>query len=214
MKRLISIALLLLAGVALTAQTPASCPAASHSYSTDLGFSYDLPSDWEVSETQAGLSQAKEQAAQKAASEEEKKGLACVQMGRTAHHGKSVIVDVALPFDCFGQQLSNQDIPGFGEGASQGVKQSFDIGDPTYSTYALGSHNLWIERVKGTPKGQAGDPFTIEIACAVLKKAAVCWMAVAEDDAALKTFERGKVSLDGDAPVALVPATAFDQKPL
>jgi hypothetical protein len=166
-----------------------------------------------VIDAQAGLSQAKEQAAQKATSEDEKKGLACVQMGLTAHHGKSVIVDVALPFDCFGQQLSNQDIPGFGEGASQGVKQSFDIGDPTYSAYALGSHNLWIERVKGTPKGQSGDPFTIEIACSVLKKAAVCWMAVAEDDAVLKTFEHGRVSLDGEAPVALVPATAFDKKP-
>jgi hypothetical protein len=214
MKALISTALLLLSGTALTAQAPPSSPAASHSYSTDLGFSYDLPSDWEVIDTQTGLSQVKEQAAQKATSEEEKKGLACVQMGLTAHHGKSVIVDVALPFDCFGQQLSSQDIPGFGEGASEGVKQSFDIGDPTYSAYALGSHNLWIERVKGTPKGQAGDPFTIEIACAVLKKAAVCWMAVAADDAALKTFEHSAVTLDGDAPVALVPATAFNKKPL
>jgi hypothetical protein len=67
--------------------------------------------------------------------------------------------------------------------------------------------------VKGTQKGQAGAQFTIEITCTVLKKAAVCWMAMAADDAGLKTFEHGMVSLDGEAPVALVPTTAFDKKP-
>ncbi len=214
MKSLIPAALLLLSGVALTAQAPPSPATAAHSYSTSLGFSYDLPNGWEVTDTQAGLSQAKEQAAQNASSEEEKKGLACVQMGLTARNGASVIVDVALPFDCFGQQLSDKDMPGFGEGASQGVKQSFDIGEPTIGSYALGTHNLWIERVKGTPKGQAGTSLTIEITCTVLKKAAVCWMAMAADDAALKAFENGLVSLDGEAQVALVPATAFDKKPL
>jgi hypothetical protein len=39
-------------------------------------------------------------------------------------------------------------------------------------------------------------------------------MAVAADDAALKTFEHGAVTLDDEPPVALVPATAFDKKPL
>ena len=214
MKRLISIALLLLAGVALTAQTPASSPAASHSYSTDLGFSYDLPSDWQVTGTQADSLQAKQQAAENASSEEAKKGMACAQMGLTARHGQSVIVDVALPFDCFGKQMSDEDMHGFGEVASQGVKQGFDIGDPTYATYSLGTHHLWAERVKGTPKGQVGTSYTIEIACAVLKNAAVCWMAMAADDAAMRTFEHGLVTLDGDAPVALVPTTAFDKKPL
>jgi hypothetical protein len=159
------------------------------------------------------MAQAKQQAAEKAGSEQEKKGLACVEMGLTAHHASSVIVDVALPFDCFGQQLSETDLPGFGEGASQGVKQSFDIGEPTSTTYALGSHNMWVQRVKGTLKGQPGPLFTIEISCAVLKKAAVCWMAMAQDDATLQAFEHTKVSLDGDAPIALVPPTAFVKKP-
>jgi hypothetical protein len=213
MRALLVATLLLVSGAALMAQAPTPPAAAAHSYATDFGFSYDLPSDWEVVDTQANLAQVKQQAAQNATSEDEKKGLDCVQLGLTARHEASVIVDVALPFDCFGKPVSDKDLPGFGEGASQGVKQGFDIGDPTYGSYALGSHNLWIERVKGTPKGQAGVSYTVEIACAVLKKAAVCWMAMASDDAALKTFEHGKVSLDGETPVALVPATAFDKKP-
>jgi hypothetical protein len=213
MKAFISAVLLLISGAVLMAQAPASGAAAPHPYASELGFSYDLPSDWQVIDTRGNLPQAREQAAQTATTEQAKKGLACVQMGLSARQGASVIVDVALPFDCFGQQLSESDLPGFGQGASQGLKQSFDIGEPTFGTYALGRHNLWIERVKGTLKGQANTSFTIEITCAVLKKAAVCWMAMAADDAALTTFEHAAVSLDGDAPASLVPATAFSKKP-
>ena len=213
MKAFISAVLLLISGAVLMAQAPASGAAAPHPYASELGFSYDLPRDWQVIDTRGNLPQAREQAAQTATTEQAKKGLACVQMGLSARQGASVIVDVALPFDCFGQQLSESDLPGFGQGASQGLKQSFDIGEPTFGTYALGRHNLWIERVKGTLKGQANTSFTIEITCAVLKKAAVCWMAMAADDAALTTFEHAAVSLDGDAAAALVPASAFNKKP-
>jgi len=38
-------------------------------------------------------------------------------------------------------------------------------------------------------------------------------MAMVADDDGLRTFERGAVTLDGDAPVALVPANAFQKKP-
>jgi hypothetical protein len=38
-------------------------------------------------------------------------------------------------------------------------------------------------------------------------------MTTAADDAALQTFEHGAVTLDQEAPAALVPPTAFDKKP-
>jgi hypothetical protein len=77
----------------------------------------------------------------------------------------------------------------------------------------LGSHSLWIERAKGNPKGHPEMPYTLEIACSLLKKAAVCWMTVAGDAQALKEFEGTAVVLDGDSYSGLVPATAFDKKP-
>jgi hypothetical protein len=183
-----------------------------HSFTSAVGFKYSVPHDWEVVNASPDAD-AKAQAATGADSEADKKGVACARMGMTSRHGGSVIVDVALPFDCFGQQLSEDALQGFGDSASQGLKQSFDIGEPAYGSYKLGTHKLWIERVKGTPKGQAGEPYTIEVACAVLKKGAVCWMAIAADDAALQTFEHAKVSLDGEAPVGLVSPTAFQPKP-
>ena len=186
-------------------------PAPSDAHASELGFSYSMPRDWEVIDSKASLPVAKQQASEKANSEEEKKGLACVEIELTARHGQpaSVVVEVALPFDCYGQQMSEKDLPGFASGAAEGLKQSFDVAEPAYGTYTLGSHNLWIERAKGTPKGHPELPYTVEIACSLLKKAAVCWMAMAADDAALHVFEGGAVVLDGEAEKALVPETAF-----
>jgi hypothetical protein len=204
---------LALAGLPLVAQAPA--PAASQAHASDLGFSYTLPADWDVMDAQASLPVIKDQATQNAKSEDEKKGVACVQMLLTARHGEptSVLVEVALPFACFGKEMTEKDLPGFATGASEGLKQAFDIDEPVYGSYALGTHGFWIERAKGAPKGHPEMPYTVEITCSVLKKAAVCWMTMAADDTALKTFEQGNVTLEDEAPVALVPATAFTKKP-
>jgi hypothetical protein len=174
-----------------------------------------LPSDWEVVNANPTLSGVKEQAQQNATTEDEKKGVACVQIALTARGGSpsSVLVVVELPFACFGQTMSSKDLPGFAQGASEGIKQSFDISDPVYGDYTLGSHGMWIERAKGSPKGHPEAPYTVEIACTLLKKGAVCWMALAASDAALKIIEGGTVALEGERPTALVPATAFEKKP-
>jgi hypothetical protein len=182
---------------------------------SDLGFKYSLPSDWEVVNASPTLSGVKEQAQQNASTEDEKKGVACVQIALTARHGApaTVLVIVELPFACFGQTMSARDLPGFAQGASEGIKQSFDVTDPVYGDYTLGSHGMWIERAKGTPKGHPEAPYTVEIACTLLKKGAVCWMALAASDDALKIIEGSAVTLEGDSPTALVPANAFEKKP-
>jgi hypothetical protein len=156
-----------------------------------------------------------EQATKTATSDSEKKGIACAQIALTARHGDppSVIVVVALPFACFGQEMTEKDLPGVAEGASEGIKKTFDISGPTYGAYALGKHSVWIERATGSFIGHPEVKRTVETVCSILKKGAVCWLTLAADDAALQIFEHGSVALDGDAPAALVPATAFDKKP-
>jgi hypothetical protein len=208
-----SATLLLLCRAALVAQQPAGTPQA---HTSELGFSYSLPSDWEVVSAAPTLSDVKKQAQQNASSDDEKKGVACVQIEFTARNGDpvSVIVVVELPFDCFGQSMSDKDLPGFAQGAAEGIKQSFDITDAVNNEYKLGAHSMWIERTKGTPKGHPEvPPYTVEISCTLLKKGAVCWMALSANDAALKIFEGGAVKLEEDSPTSLVPANAFDKKP-
>lgn len=193
---------------ALPAQEP-------QTHTSDLGYTYGLPADWQVVDTSGTLPQAKEQAQQNAANDEDKKGVGCASAALTARHGSpaSVLVVVELPFDCLGQAATDKDLPGFALGASEGLKQMFDLTDTATGTYKLGSHSLWIERSKGTPKGHSEMAYTVEIACSLLKKGAVCWMTMASDADALHVFESSPVSLEGEPSVALVPATAFDKKP-
>jgi hypothetical protein len=180
--------------------------------SNELGFSFTVPADWEVMDTSAV---AKEQARQNASNDEDKKGLTCVEIGFTARHGNppSVMTEVALPFACYGQKMTEADLPGFASSASAGLAQNFDLGQPVYGLYQLGTHQFWIERVNATVKGQGALGYTIEIACSVSKNAAVCWMVMASNDSSLAVFEQMPVSLDGDPPAALVPANAFEKKP-
>ena len=204
--------ILLFSSSILLAQTTAT---ASQLHTNDLGFSYSLPSDWQVVDATPSLPVVKQQADQNATSQEEKRGVACVQIALTARHGDpaSVVVVVDLPFDCFGQTMADKDLPGFAGGAAEGIKQSFDISEPIYGSYRLGTHSVWIERAKGTPKGHPESPYTVEIVCSLLKKGAVCWMAMAADPGALQIFESGSVALEDEPASALVPATAFDKKP-
>lgn len=208
----IAIAAALLCVARLGAQAPAAAP---ETHTSALGYGYSLPGTWDVVTATPTLAEVKEQAQKSAASDDEKKGVACVQIAFTARHGEpsSVLVVVELPFACFGQSMTAKDLPGFAQGASEGIKQSFDVSDPVYGDYTLGSHSMWIERAKGTPKGHPEAPYTVEVACTLLKKGAVCWMAVAADDDALKVLEGGAVTLEGEAPVPLVPAKAFEKKP-
>ncbi len=212
MKAGLVIFVLACAGAALLSQAPSGSPASSQP--GDLGFTYSAPSDWEVLSMPA-MAQKKSEATESAGSEEEKRGLSCLEPVLTARDRKSgSIVSVeALPFACFGHAMTNDDLPGFAAGAPEVLKQSFDLAEPVTATYALGTHSMWIERAHATLKDHPEIPFTVEITCGLLKKAAVCWMAVAGNEDALHAFERGAVTLDGETSGALVPPTAFDKKP-
>jgi hypothetical protein len=197
--------------VALVGQKPAAPAEPPETF----GVSYRLPAGWDAIDAQSTLPEVKQQQTANAKTEEEKKEIACVQIPVSARKGAplSFLAVMALPFDCFGQIITEKDLPGFAEGASEGPRAIFDFGDPEFGQYTLGKHHMWVERAKGSPKGHPEIPYTLEIACSLLEKAAVCWMTVAGNDQALKEFERNSVTLDGDFAAELVPATAFDKKP-
>jgi hypothetical protein len=208
------IILFVLLSAAAAAQVPPAQPSAG-TQSSDLGFSYNVPNDWEVLGTPATLAKAKSEASQNAGSEEEKKGLGCLEPVLTARDRKSdsFLSVEALPFACFGQQMTEDDLPGFASAAPEVLKQNFDLGQPVSGTYNLGTHKMWVERVPATLRNHPELLFTVEVACGLLKKAAVCWMAVAGNENALHAIEGAAVTLDGEPPAALVPSGAFGSKP-
>lgn len=205
---------LLLGCAALCAQAPLSPDSSAGNSSSAIGFNYTLPAGWLVVAIKPSPpAEAAEQ--QSLTTPETIKGTACIRVPMTARHGNpsSVIVIVELPFDCYGQTMTEHDLAGFGLGAADGLKQVFDLFDPVFGLYSLGNHHLWIERAKGSPKGHPETQYTVEIACSMLKKGAACWMTMAADKASLQAFENGSVSLEGDPATPLVPAGAFDKAP-
>jgi hypothetical protein len=174
---------------------------------SDVGFSYSLPSDWEF----VAPPPAPKATVPFPDAVSVKKGDACVEVVLTAKNGTpaSVVVVMALPFACYGQTMKPGDLANFGAGAAEGLKQTFDVTDPVEGNYTLGSHAIWIERAKGTPKGHPEKPFTFEIACTVLTKGAVCWMTMATDWPSLRAFQRAPVTLEGEVFPELVPPHSF-----
>lgn len=201
--------LALISGALAMAQTPAS-----RTYANPLGFSYSIPGDWEVLDSTASVADAKRKADATATSDAEKKSISCVEAGLTARHQGSVIVEVVLPFDCYGSVLAESELAGFGGGVASGVQKSLTVSNPSTNIYALGTHRVWIERSKGTPKDDPSRQYTMELACTLLKKTAVCWMTLAADDSSLAVFEHGAVTLEDFGPVELVPVDAFTAKPM
>jgi hypothetical protein len=178
---------------------------------TEVGFSYRPPADWEyVAPPPVPKFTVPFPDALGA-----KKGDACVDIAFTAKHGTpaSVVVVTELPFACYGQPMKASDLPNFGAGAAEGLKQTFDVTDPVQGNYTLGSHAVWIERAKGTPKGHPENPFTFEIACTLLEKGAACWMTMAANWESLHALERAPVTLDDDTFAALVPPHSFVHDP-
>lgn len=209
--------LLVLSSALALAQAPVSAlgslPVAVP-HTNDMGFSYSLPSDWDVKDIAPALPTIHQQLEKGAANEGERKGAACVQVPLVASHGspKSVIEVVTLGFDCTGQKFTDKGLPAFAIGVAGGLKKTFNITDPTYGAYTLGTHNMWIERAQGTLISNPEMKFTVETVCCILKRGAVCWAAIASDDSALQTFEHGAVNLEGEAEAELVPTTAFAKK--
>lgn len=223
MKSLLFIALSFLCAAQLPAQITAPASETSPSLSTpaaqvhtsDYGFSYSLPLDWEIVDTRPIIPLVQQQEAQKASSESERKGITCARLDLTARYGSpaSVIVVVVMPLGCFEKPMVDKDLPALALGVSTGLKKKFVIVDPVYGAYELGNHSLWVERAAGTMIDHPEVKRTVETVCTVLKKGVICWMAIAADQECLQTFEHGAVTLDGETAAALVPANAIKKNP-
>lgn len=176
-----------------------------------LGFQYILPEDWQIVGVHPPSASRQKKQEQAASSARVKKGIGCLQVLLTARHGDppTVVVVDALPFSCYGQTLTDRDLPGFGSGVAQGLKQAFNISSPSVASYLLAGHKMWIERARAIRKGKTAPQYTVEIACTLLQKGIVCWMAQAADEAGLSAFEESAVILDGAPAPALVPPDTF-----
>lgn len=217
---------LLLAGeVCVHAQAPAGDAAAATSpqsqtygtktdpavFTSEAGYTYSYPADWEVVDTKPMLPVQRLKAEQDATSDMERKGASCVEIQLMIRHGdpKSVILVMYLDFKCVGVELKQSDLASTGMGMSQGLTKSFKIKEAKYGAFKLGSHTFWIERAEGSPTEYPEKAYSLETTCTILKKGLVCWLDMAASPDAITAFESGKVSLEGEPQSVLVPSSAF-----
>lgn len=204
-----TIAFFFAASLALSAQSTA--PAPYIPLVSDLGFTYTYPSDWEVVDFKPALPAMRQSLEATAGSNEEKKGIECVQLSLLIRHGSpaSVIEALVLPFDCLGVTYKDSDIASVGMGMAQGLGSSVNMNNPVYSSYKIGAHTIWIEKAQGSFKSRPDVNMQMEVLCGILKKGVVCWMTFASTDDALHTFENSTIKLEDDMPTRLVPVDAF-----
>jgi len=180
-------------------------------FKSEGDFSYNYPADWDVVDMKPMLPVQRMKAEQDAKSDLERRGADCADVQLTVRHGDpaSVILIMFLEYKCLGLELKESDLGSTGVGIAQGLTKSFNVKDPKYGAYKLGNHAFWIERADGTPVNHPEHEYRLETACTLLKKGLTCWLAMAGTPDAIATFEASKVSLEGDSPAALVPASAF-----
>lgn len=183
-------------------------------YTDDDGFSFSYPSDWTVIDTKPITPAVKLHAEENASSSMEKQGAACTRLALLLSNAelKARIVVISLPYACVGNVLKQGDLASVASGISAGVKKTFLITYPEYQAYKLNSHEMWIERAQAKPIANPETSLTMETACTMLKKSLVCWIGLAGTEQGLHIMEEGKVTLDGEKPVALVPPTVFKKK--
>ena len=183
-------------------------------FASDTGFTFAYPADWEVVDTKPMLPVEKLKAQEGAKSDLEKRGADCAQIQLMIRHGapRSVIVILVLDYSCVGNTINANDLAATGSGVAKGLTKNFEINDPAYGAYRLGSHNFWIERALGTSRSHPDTQYALETTCTMLKKSLVCWFALAPNIETLSTFETGAVSLEGESAAMLVPASTFAPK--
>ncbi len=183
---------------------------------SDLGFSYSLPSDWEVIAEHPTQPWEQMQGARYAHNAKEMLDACLFDVLTAGHpHPASVITVSAIPFDCVKSRISeitDKDLPVIAAHASQGMQKTIKLENPFHGVYTLGTHSLGIERATGAPIAHPEQKGTVETVCTLLNKGIACWTTFAGDDAALKTFENGAVTLEGEAATALVPADVVQHK--
>ena len=193
---------------------PTSAPKAPVVFTSDSGFTFTYPADWEVVDTKPMLPVEKLKAQEGAKSDLEKRGADCTQMPLMIRHGmpRTVILIMVLDYSCVGNAVNANDLASAGSGVAKGLTKNYEINDPAYGAYRLGTHNFWIERAQGTSHSHPDKTYSLETACTMLKKSMVCWFALAPDIESLSTLETGAVSIEGESSAVLVPASTFKSK--
>ncbi len=156
---------------------------------------------------QASLSQAPGEAAAKKG----KDATRCVTLPfsvMNSSNGLAIVLLVRADAGCLKKTFTAAELPAFTQGEVQGLTASgarTQFGEPV----AFTTEGHAAELLRGTFQLPAGESLQAMVACVLLKPDVVCWQFLASTESNLRAMGAFPVSLDGAAPMPVVPAMLF-----
>ena len=158
---------------------------------------------------QASLSQTHDEAAGKVA----KDATRCVTLPfsvMNSSNGLAIVLLVRADAVCLKKTFTAAELPAFTRGEVQGLTASgarTQFSEPI----AFTTEGHAAEWLRGSFQLPTGESLQAMVACVLLKPDVVCWQFLASSEANLRNMGTFPVSLDGAAPMPVVPATLFSK---
>ena len=136
----------------------------------------------------------------------------CITLPFSAMHpdagGFAVVIMVRADAGCLKKTLTAEKLPEFTQGEVQGLSASgarTQFGQPV--AFTAGDHAA--ELLRGTFELPTGQALHAMVVCVLLKPDIACWQFLGSGDEQLNTMSTFPLSVDGGAPVPLVPAAVL-----
>ncbi len=123
-------------------------------------------------------------------------------------NGYAVVLLLRVDAGCLKKTFTAADLPTFTRGEIEGLAASgarTQFSEPTAFT-TEGHAAEWLRGSFQLPTGQSLQAM---VACVLEKPDVVCWQFLGSSEANLRTMAAFPMSLDGAAPMPVVPATLF-----
>ncbi len=193
---------------------PASAPMATY-HNEALHLNYSYPANFTDASAvvgpafQASLNQTQGEAVGK----NTKDATRCVTLPfsvMNSGNGLAIVLLVRADAGCMKKTFTAAELPAFTRGEVQGLTASgarTQFGEPI----AFTTEGHAAEWLRGSFQLPTGESLQAMVACVLLKPDVVCWQFLASSEVNLRTMGAFPASLDGAAPMPVVPATLFSK---
>jgi hypothetical protein len=214
----VSASLLLISAVAFCAQTPAQAPqaaqghsAATHTFSSELGFDLTYPAEWSVNQVGPPLPASQMSLDKESESDPYRRSIECAQNIFSARFGepRSTFLAGAITTECMG---APPDLDAFGRRTITTLERRYQLSGIQFGAFAVQGQKFWVMRTTGAEHQHPEQTETIEYLATVLPKGLVYWYAHSLSGQAQIGFERAHLRLANGLETDLIPVGALDAK--
>lgn len=199
---------LALAALALATFSPAQ---ASHTYSSDFGFSLSYPADWSPNILGPVLSADKLSLDKQSETDPYRRSIECSQNIFSARVGepRSTFLIGVIATDCMG---APPDLDAFSHRTLTATENHYQLTAEQFGAFSVQGQKFWVMRSTGSNRVHPGQTETVEFLATALPKGILFVSAHALTPQAQAGFEHAHLHLSSSIDTELIPAGALDAK--